>query len=484
MAIKIGGFLQMAYQSINPYTNEVVHEYEEATDQELEETLQRAHDLYGTFKTQDINERATLLHQVAKNIRKRSDELARSITMEMGKLLEEAKGEVELCAIIADWFADNAEELLQPREIETGANGKATIHHQATGVIVMVEPWNFPYYQIMRVYAPNFMVGNPMILKHASNTPTSAQLMADVIEEAGAPKGSLTNMYLSYDQVSNAIADPRVQGVALTGSEGSGSIVGATAGKHLKQSTLELGGMDPFIVLEDADMDIVADIAWRSRLYNAGQECTSSKRFIVVEELYDTFVERLKENFSKVKPGDPTDPETTLAPMNSKNAKEELQKQVDAAIKAGAKVEYGNEPIDLPGQFFMPTILTGVTRDNPAHTTEMFGPVAVVYKVASEEEALRVANDSPYGLGASIFTRDSDRGEELAKKIETGMVFINNIRYTLPELPFGGVKNSGYGREMSQIGQLAFVNEKLILKADKPDLNNLAGGLVASTSLD
>ncbi len=471
----------MAYQTVNPYTNDLVKEYPDTTDKELENTLEKADHLYEEFKTQDIKERAKLLRQVAKNIRERSDEMARTLTTEMGKLIGEAEGEVELVATIADWFADNAEEMLEPKKVETQANGQAEIHHQSTGVIMMVEPWNFPYYQVMRVFAPNFMVGNPMILKHASNTPSSAQLIADVIEEAGAPEGSLTNMFLNYDQVADTIADPRVQGVALTGSERSGSSVGETAGKHLKQSTLELGGMDPFIVLDDADMEIVYEIAWRSRLYNAGQECTSSKRFIVMEEHYDEFVEKLKDNFSKVKAGDPLDPETTLAPMNSKSAKEKLQKQVDDAIEAGAKVVYGNEPIDLPGQFFKPTILTEIDQDNPAHTTEMFGPVAVVYKVSSEEEAIELANDSPYGLGAIVFTADQERGKEVATKIETGMVYVNNFRYSLPELPFGGVKNSGYGREMSEIGQMAFVNQKLILSADEPDMDNLASGLVASS---
>lgn len=474
----------MAYQTINPYTNEVVKEYPEATDQQLEDALQKSHELYQTFKKQDIKERAKLLHQVADKIREKSDELARTCTTEMGKLLTESKGEVELCAIIADWFADNAEEMLAPKEIETGANGTAEVHYQASGVIMMVEPWNFPYYQIMRVFAPNFMAGNTMVLKHASNTPSSAQLMADVILEAGAPEGSLTNLFLNYDQVSKAIADPRVQGVALTGSERGGSSVAKVAGEHLKKTTLELGGMDPFIVLDDANMEDVVDIAWRSRLYNNGQECTSSKRFIVMEDVYDEFVEQLKNNFSKVKPGDPLDPETTLAPMNTKKSKEKLQEQVNEAIEAGAKVVYGNEPVDLPGQFFMPTILTNIDRDNPAHTTEMFGPVAVVYKVKTEKEAIELANDSSYGLGGIVFAGDSEHGAEVASKIETGMVFVNNIRYSLPELPFGGVKRSGFGREMSSIGQKAFVNEKLIVKADRPDMNNLAGGLVATQELN
>src|SRR5699024_2538463 len=365
-----------------------------------------------------------------------------------------------------------------------GANGIAEVHYQSTGVIMMVEPWNFPYYQIMRVFAPNFLVGNPMILKHASNTPSSAQLMADVILDAGAPEGSLTNLFLNYDQVAAAIADSRVQGVALTGSERGGKSIATTAGEHLKQTTLELGGMDPFIVLADANMDHVADIAWRSRIYNAGQECTSSKRFIVMEEVYDEFVERLKDHFSRLKPGDPLDPKTTLAPMNTKEAKEELQKQGDEAIAAGAQVVYGNESYDLEGQFFMPTILAEIDRDNPVHTTELFGPVAVVYKVTSEEEAIELANDSPYGLGGIVFAGDANHGAEIAAKIETGMVFVNNIRYSLPELPFGGVKLSGYGREMSRTGLMAFVNEKLIIKADAPDMENIAGGLIATQELE
>lgn len=374
--------------------------------------------------------------------------------------------------------------MLEPEEIETGANGEAKVHYESTGVLMMVEPWNFPFYQIMRVFAPNFLVGNPMVLKHASNTPSSAQIMTDVILDAGPPEGSLVNLFLDYDQVEKAISDPRVQGAALTGSERGGSSIGETAGKHLKQTTLELGGMDPFIVLSDANMDDVADIAWRSRIYNAGQECTSSKRFIVMEDVYDEFVERLKENFSKLKPGDPLDPDTTLAPMNTKESKEELQEQVDEAVEAGANVECGNEPYDLDGQFFMPTILTDIDRENPAHKSELFGPVAVVYKVSSEEEAIELANDSPYGLGGMVFSGDADHGEEVAKKIETGMVYVNTIRYSLPELPFGGVKRSGYGREMSRSGLMAFVNEKLIMKADRPDLDNVAGGLIATQDLD
>lgn len=474
----------MAFKTVNPYTNEVLKEFPDATDEQLEQALAKGHELYKTFKKQDVSERADILRKVAAKIRENSDELARTLTVEMGKLIGEAEGEVELVAIIAEWFADNGPEMLEAKEIETTANGVAEIHYQSTGVLMMVEPWNFPYYQVMRVFAPNFLVGNPMVLKHASNTPSSAEAITNIISEAGAPEGSLTNLFLSYDQVSNAIADPRVQGVALTGSERGGKSVAKDAGEHLKQSTMELGGNDPFIVLSDADMDQVAETAWRERIYNAGQECTSSKRFIVMEDVYDEFVERLKDNFSKLEPGDPLDPKTTLAPMNTKEAKEDLQKQVDEAVEGGATVVYGNESYDLEGQFFMPTILTDIDKDNPAYKQELFGPVGIVYKVSSEEEAVELANDSNHGLGAIVFSGDKEHGAEIAKQIETGMVFVNNLRYSLPEIPFGGVKLSGYGREMSSSGLTAFVNEKLIITADQPDFDNLNGALVATQEID
>lgn len=470
----------MTYRTVNPYTNEVVEEYPFATSEELDSTLAIGHALYEQTKTQPIAERAAILHNVAAKMREHADELARICTVDMGKLIGESAGEVELCAIIADWFADHGEELLKPEHIETIATGEAEIRHHATGVVLMVEPWNFPYYQIMRVFAPNFMVGNPMVLKHAANTPTSAKRFCEIVAEAGAPKGALTNLFLDYDQVNVAVADPRVQGVALTGSERGGTAVAEAAGKYLKKNTMELGGMDPFVVLGDADMDDVNDIAWRVRLYNCGQVCTSSKRFIVMDNVYDDFVDHLKENFSKVTPGDPLDPKTSLAPMNTARAKEKLQGQLDEALAAGAKLVYGNKPIDLPGQFFHPTILTDIDTSNPAYKSEMFGPIATVYKVHSEDEAVALANDNPYGLGGILFSADPDHGAEVASRIETGMVFVNNFMASLPELPFGGVKLSGYGREMSRIGQMAFVNEQLIVKAPHSNLANPYGGLVAS----
>ena len=454
----------MAYKTINPYTNEVEKEFPNATDEELEAVLAKAHQLYLDWRndSEGLEDRKAILHRVADILRERRTEYATIMSHDMGKLIGEAEGEVDLCADICDYYADKANEFLKPRTLETDA-GKAYYIKQSTGVLVAVEPWNFPFYQIARVFAPNFIIGNPMILKDASNCPASAQAFADAVLEAGAPEGSLNNMFISYDQVAKAIADKRVSGVCLTGSERGGMSIAAEAGKNLKKTTMELGGNDAFIILDDADWDLVKEVAPQARLYNAGQVCTSSKRFIVMADKYDEFLEVLKDAFSAVRMGDPTDRTTTLAPLNSKSAKEKLEKQVELAVENGAKVYYGNEKVDLPGQFFMPTILTDITPDNPIFNQEMFGPVASVYKVNSEEEAIALANNSSYGLGNTVFG-EPEHAARVAAKIETGMSWINSGWASLPELPFGGVKNSGYGRELSELGFNAFVNEHLVFE--------------------
>ncbi|MGY3820230.1 NAD-dependent succinate-semialdehyde dehydrogenase [Ligilactobacillus salivarius] len=454
----------MAYKTINPYTNEVEKEFPNATDEELEAVLAKAHQLYLNWRndSESLEDRKAILHRVADILRERRTEYATIMSHDMGKLIGEAEGEVDLCADICDYYADKADEFLKPRTLETDA-GKAYYIKQSTGVLVAVEPWNFPFYQIARVFAPNFIIGNPMILKDASNCPASAQAFADAVLEAGAPEGSLNNMFISYDQVAKAIADKRVSGVCLTGSERGGMSVAAEAGKNLKKTTMELGGNDAFIILDDADWDLVKEVAPQARLYNAGQVCTSSKRFIVMADKYDEFLDVLKDAFSAVRMGDPTDRTTTLAPLNSKSAKEKLEKQVELAVENGAKVYYGNEKVDLPGQFFMPTILTDITPDNPIFDQEMFGPVASVYKVNSEEEAIALANNSSYGLGNTVFG-EPEHAARVAAKIETGMSWINSGWASLPELPFGGVKNSGYGRELSELGFNAFVNEHLVFE--------------------
>ena len=454
----------MAYKTINPYTNEVEKEFPNATDEELEAVLAKAHQLYLDWRndSESLEDRKAILHRVADILRERRTEYATIMSHDMGKLIGEAEGEVDLCADICDYYADKANEFLKPRTLETDA-GKAYYIKQSTGVLVAVEPWNFPFYQIARVFAPNFIIGNPMILKDASNCPASAQAFADAVLEAGAPEGSLNNMFISYDQVAKAIADKRVSGVCLTGSERGGMSVAAEAGKNLKKTTMELGGNDAFIILDDADWDLVKEVAPQARLYNAGQVCTSSKRFIVMADKYDEFLEVLKDAFSAVRMGDPTDRTTTLAPLNSKSAKEKLEKQVELAVENGAKIYYGNEKVDLPGQFFMPTILTDINPDNPIFNQEMFGPVASVYKVNSEEEAIALANNSSYGLGNTVFG-EPEHAARVAAKIETGMSWINSGWASLPELPFGGVKNSGYGRELSELGFNAFVNEHLVFE--------------------
>lgn len=452
----------MAYQTINPYTNKVEKTFANTTDKELEQTLALAHQRYLDWRVNNnLEERKQIILNLGQLLRKRKRKYAIIMTRDMGKLISEAEGEVELCASFCDYYVAHADQLLAPDIIAT-TSGRAKVIKQSLGILVAVEPWNFPFYQIARVFIPNFIVGNPMILKDASNCPTSAQTFADAVREAGAPVGSLTNLFLSYDQVNKAIADKRVAGICLTGSERGGATVAKEAGANLKKNTMELGGNDAFIILDDADWKLVEEVAPAARLYNAGQVCTSSKRFIVLEKDYERFLGILKDAFFKVKMGDPLDPTTTLAPLSSKKAKDKLQEQVNLAVKNGAKVYYGNQPVDLKGQFFMPTILTNITPDNPIFDTEMFGPVASVYKVKSEEEAIELANNSSYGLGNTIFSQNYEHAERVAAKIETGMSWINAGWASLPELPFGGVKNSGYGRELGNYGIEEFMNKHLI----------------------
>ncbi|MCH4172034.1 MAG: NAD-dependent succinate-semialdehyde dehydrogenase [Lactobacillus sp.] len=475
----------MAYATVNPYTNEIVKQYDNSTPDEIERTLANAYNLYKSMRDDPVAPRAKILHKLSQIFIKDAEQLAKPLVEDMGKLYNEALGEVAICADIAEYYAANAERLLAPESVQT-LSGQAQILNRPYGVLMAVEPWNFPYYQIMRVFAPYFAAGNPMVLKHAANTPGSALAFEAAVEKAGAPVGSFKNLFLSYDQVADVIADPRIQGVCLTGSERGGKAVAAEAGKNLKKSTMELGGNDAFIVLDDANMDEVEKVSAAARLYNCGQVCTSSKRFIVTEKNYDRFIKNLAEQFANVKMGDPMDPTTTLAPMCTEKNKNKLQKQVDEAIAAGAKVYYGNEPVDLDGQFFQPTILTDITKDNPAYYQEMFGPVAQVYKVKDEAAAIELANDSHLGLGGIVYSGDAEHGAEVAAKIETGMMFVNTFLSTLPEIPFGGIKMSGYGRELGDECIYSFVNRELVVKNPDPEgklPENKFGGLVAPALL-
>ncbi|WP_297817579.1 NAD-dependent succinate-semialdehyde dehydrogenase [uncultured Lactobacillus sp.] len=450
------------YESINPYTNELIKSYDNATDAEIENALTAGHKLYLTWRKQQPKDRSKILSAIADNFKKNREAMAKMMTDEMGKLYSESLEEVDLCVNICQYYADHGPQMLEPTTLKTDL-GNAYYLKQATGIIMACEPWNFPLYQVIRVFAPNFIVGNPIILKHAHNVPGSAELTEKIIRQAGAPEASLTNLFLSYDQIDQVISDMRVQGVALTGSERGGASVAQAAGKNIKKSTMELGGNDPFIILDDADTHTLRKVLSDARTYNCGQVCTSSKRIIVVESRYQEVLHELQNVFANLKPGNPMDKNTTLAPMNSQKAADKLQAQVEKGLENGSKMFYQFPEIKSNGAFFRPVILTDISHDNPIYNEELFGPVAEVYKVKDEQAAIELANDSSFGLGSSIITSDIKRGQELAAQIETGMTVINGRWITAPELPFGGVKKSGYGRELSELGLMAFVNEHLVI---------------------
>ncbi len=453
----------MAYQTVNPANNKLIKEYSSHTDADVEVALSTADALYHSdWSKGSIDKRLAVLHKLADLIDSRTEELAKIASVEMGKLIAQSRGEVKLCAQIARYYADNAKQFLAPVKYPSEM-GEAWVEHHPIGVVMAVEPWNFPYYQLMRVLAPNLAAGNPVLAKHASIVPHCAETFAHLVREAGAPDGAWTNLFISSDQVANIIADDRVQGAALTGSEKAGSIVAAQAAKHIKKSTLELGGNDVFVVLDDADLEKAVKIGVNARLANAGQVCTAAKRFIVHEKVAEQFLTKYTEAFRAITIGDPLDENTRLGPLSSKEALETLTKQVDEAVKNGATLHYGGKPVQREGSFFEPTILTNITRDNPAYFEEFFGPVAQVYVVKNDDVAVKLANDSHYGLGGAVFSKDIDRAKKMASRIETGMVWINWLTDTAPELPFGGVKRSGYGRELSDLGIKEFVNQKLVV---------------------
>lgn len=455
----------MAYQSLNPYDGKILKTFEELTDKQLETALQTAAKCFETWRHTTFTERTAVLKRAAAILRSRVEDFARPITLEMGKLIEESRGEVALSADILDYYAENAERFLAPQQL-TPASGEATIESSPLGVLFGVEPWNFPYYQLARFVGPNLMAGNVVLLKHASNVPQCAIAFADLFIEAGAPVGAYTNLLISKAQVASVIADPRIKGVALTGSEAAGAIVAGQAGGALKKSTMELGGSDAFIVLEDADLDETVKWALWGRINNAGQCCVASKRFVVVEEVADRFLEKFKAAMGGLKTGDPMDKTTTLAPLSSNQAVLTLVDQVDRSVAKGARIVMGGKRVAGSGAFMQPTILTDIEPGTPAYTEEFFGPVALFFRVADEDAAVALANDSSFGLGGSVFTRDIARGKRVASRIDTGMVFINHPTWTAADLPFGGIKHSGYGRELSSLGIQEFVNKKLIRVAD------------------
>ncbi len=449
------------YAVINPATGETVEEYPEISDDDLTAAITAADDAHRNWglKT-SVAERAALVKKVSEFHSERREELAEIIVREMGKPMEQALGEVDFCADIYGFYADRAEKLLadEPIELQEG-EGSALVRKTSVGPLVGIMPWNFPYYQVARFAGPNLVVGNTVLLKPARQCPESAAAIQKMMDDAGFPEGAYRTILVSNDQITKAIEDPRVRGVSLTGSERAGAAVAETAGRNLKKVVLELGGSDPFILLGAENLDDAVDAAVAGRLDNTGQSCNAAKRFIVADEIYDDFLEKFSEKMSGTKPGDPTSEDAAMGPLSSDAAAEGLQEQLDRAVSQGAEVVVGG---DRDGNFFPSTVLTGITPDNDAYREEFFGPVASVYRVGSEEEAVELANDTPFGLGSYVFSDDSEQALRVANALDTGMVYVNGVGLDAPELPFGGVKRSGFGRELGNYGIEEFVNKKLI----------------------
>jgi succinate-semialdehyde dehydrogenase/glutarate-semialdehyde dehydrogenase len=449
------------YAVIDPATGETVKTYETISDDDLKAAIGRAagaHRAWGRETT--VEERAALIRRVGELHEERKEELGEIITREMGKPIEQAVGEVEFSAAIYQYYADNGPKLMKDEPIDLlEGEGSAFIRRSSVGLLLGIMPWNYPYYQVARFAGPNLVVCNTILLKHAPQCPESSAAMEQMFHDAGVPKDAYINIYATNDQIAWVIGDPRVQGVSLTGSGRAGAAVAEIAGRHLKKVVLELGGSDPFIVLKADDLDAVVEAAVGGRLENTGQACNAAKRFIVTDELYEPFVEKFSAALTQVEPGDPNSSDAAIGPLSSTTAADRLEAQVKQALDSGARLVAGG---GRDGNFFKTAVLTDITPDNPAYTEEFFGPVAQVYKVSSEEEAVRLANDTPYGLGSYVYTDDSEQALRVADQIEAGMVFINAVGAEGVELPFGGVKASGFGRELGRFGMDEFVNKKLI----------------------
>jgi succinate-semialdehyde dehydrogenase/glutarate-semialdehyde dehydrogenase len=451
----------MSIQSINPATNEKLKSYQALDAKGVEAAITKADEAFRKWKLTSFDERKQVMLEFARKLREDADHFAKLITLEMGKRLEESKAEIIFCAEIAEFYANGAEEFLENHAMDVDG-AKAYIQHAPVGPLIGVMPWNFPFYQVTRFASPNIMAGNTVLVKHAGNVPQCAEAINGLFTRCGLLDGVFTNLLIPADAVEAIIADKRICGVSLTGSERAGASVAALAGKHLKRSVLELGGNDAFIVLEDADVEAVVKLAIKGRMTNTGQSCVASKRFIVVEPLAEAFIKGLKQGMEGMKMGDPMDTETEVGPLSSEAAAVDLEEKVSKTIAAGATVVLGGGRPDRVGAFFNPTILTDITPEMPSYDQELFGPVASVYVVKDEEEAISLANDSSYGLGGSVYTQDIARGRRVAERIDTGMVFLNQPTNSQAELPFGGTKNSGYGRELSRLGIMEFINKKLI----------------------
>jgi succinate-semialdehyde dehydrogenase/glutarate-semialdehyde dehydrogenase len=450
------------YATIDPATGTKHREFSDLSDEEAREALERADDGYRVWSALPIDRRADVVWRMGALHRERSDELARLMTLEMGKPIGQAKGEVALAASIYDYYADKGPGMLGDEILQIAGAGEALVRTAPIGPLLGIMPWNFPLYQAARFIAPNLLLGNVILLKHAQNCPQIALAIAAIAHDAGAPSGVYENIFATHDQVARMIESPILQGVSLTGSERAGRLIGEAAGRNLKKCVLELGGSDPLIVLDDADLDQVVPAAANGRFWNAGQACTSSKRIIVTESMWDAFLDRFVAEASEWHAGDPADPDTRLGPVSSGAARAEIAGIVDDAVDRGATLHVGGAVPDGPGSFYPATVLSNVTSDMRAYAEEIFGPVAVLYKVAGADEAVAVANDSPFGLGSAVFAATPEAAEAVGDRLNVGMVGINTLVRSAPELPFGGVKNSGIGRELGRFGLDEFANKKLV----------------------
>lgn len=454
------------YRVQNPATGQVVETFDADSDERIDRAITDADTAYREWRQRSIQERAGIVRRVAELFTERKTGLARIITEEMGKPLGEAVEEVEFAASIVDYYAVYGPSLATDVEIPSTVPGKAVIERRPVGPLLGVMPWNFPYYQVARFAAPNLVLGNTVLLKHADICPRSSQAIQAIMEEAGVPAGAYTNLYATHDQIATIIADPRVQGVSLTGSERAGAIIGEQAGRHLKKAVLELGGNDPMVVLSADDVAAVAKDGWDFRVYNGGQVCNSNKRMIVMDDIYDEFVAELAALADGLVPGDPLDmPERSYGPLSSRAAAEQVDEQVRRAVAEGATLVAGGVLADDDSAYFSPAVLTDVSRESSIFGEEIFGPVAVVVKVSSDEEALEVANDTAFGLGGCVFAADEARAVAVASRLEVGMTHVNIVAAEAAELPFGGVKRSGFGREMGPLGMDEFVNKRFFFVA-------------------
>ncbi|MES4887816.1 NAD-dependent succinate-semialdehyde dehydrogenase [Streptomyces sp. NPDC096012] len=455
--------------TVNPYTGERVREFPAMSPQDVEGAIDAAHRSFPDWRARPTADRGAVVQRAGRLMRERKEELARLLTLEVGKLINSSRAEVDLASDILTYYGEHGPELLEERPLPV-PDGTAVLVNEPLGVLLGVMPWNFPLYQVVRFAGPNLVLGNTILLKHASNCPQSALAIEQLFKDAGVPTGVYTNLFVRGRDVGKIIDDARVQGASLTGSERAGMSLGEIAGRNVKKSVLELGGSDPFVVLDAHNLERTVYAAFLGRMGNNGQCCVAAKRFIALADVYDDFLAGLRDRMSEVRPGDPADPATTLGPLSSEAAAETLMEQVRDAVDKGATVVLGGGRPDLPGAFVEPTILTDVTPDMRAYREELFGPVATVYRVADEDEAVALANTSRYGLGGAVFAADPERARGVADRLEAGMVWINHPTASRPELPFGGIKRSGYGRELGDIGIVEFANRKLVryVDADAP----------------